>query len=313
MSEHPLISVVSPVYRAEAIVPALVEKIRSALTPLTENFEVVLVEDGSPDASWEKICEEADKEDRVKAIRLSRNFGQHAAIAAGLSEAEGEFIAVIDCDLQENPAYIPKMFEETAHGFEIVYSKRKSRSHEKSRDLAARIFHRVLAYLTDDEDSGKDASTLTLLSRSVVDSYLSLPDIDAHFLHRLKWLGFRSTSIEIEHQDRHSGESSYTWTKLFVHALDGIISRSNKLLYFSAFLGFLFCTMAACSTIFLIFLYFLRGFREGWASIAVLIIGSTGLILASLGVIGLYLGKTYEQAKNRPKFIVAERHNRNKN
>lgn len=305
----PFISVVSPIYRAEQIVPELVRQLVEALSSFTPNFELVLVEDGSPDNSWHALVAEAEKDARVKAVKLSRNFGQHAAITAGITEAKGDFVVVIDCDLQQDPKDIPRLYAEAAKGYDIVYSRRMNRSSTAARTLGARLFHKVFAYLTDQIETNVDESSLTILSRKVVNAFLSVPDRNRHFLLVLKWLGFRSSFIEIVHHDRHSGSSSYDWPRLIRHAVDGIVSSSTTLLSLSVLAGFAFCALAIFLSVLLVFLYLVHGFKEGWASIAVLILISTGMILGSLGIVGLYLGKTFEQAKGRPLFVVAERLN----
>jgi len=303
----PYISVVSPVYRAEQIVPELVLKLKAALSTVTENFELVLVEDCGPDNSWQKLLEQAAIDERVRVFKLSRNFGQHAAITAGLSESRGDFVAVIDCDLQQAPSDIPRLIAEAEKGYDVVFTRRTNRSSTAGRTFGARLFHIVFAFLTDQVRTNYDESTLTLLSRKVVNAFLTIPDKNRHFLIMLKWLGFRSSHIEIEHHDRHSGESSYNWPKLIRHAVDGIVSSSTTLLSLSIIAGFAFCGLAVLLSALLIALYFLHGLKEGWASLAVLILLSTGMILSSLGIVGLYLGKTFEQAKGRPLFIISER------
>ena len=302
----PLITVVSPVYRSEEIVSTLVQRIKAVLGKLTDNFEIVLVDDRSPDNCWERISKESEQDSRVRGIRLSRNFGQHIAIYAGLEASRGDYVVVMDCDLQEDPEEILRMYSEVQKGHDLVNSRRVNRASTQVRSLLAALFHKMLFFLTDQIESNYQEGTLTLLSRKVVNAYLSAPDANGHFLLILKWLGFSAGHIEIEHRERFSGKSSYTWKKLLTHGVNGVVAHSTKLLTISVIFGFTFVALSLLSAAILIVLALTSGFKEGWASVVVLILFCTGTILSSLGVVGLYVGKIFEQSKGRPMFVVAE-------
>jgi len=305
------ISVVSPVYLGEPCVSELVCQIRQEVEKITRNYEVILVEDGSPDGSWGRIEESCRQDHRVKGIRLSRNFGQHYALTAGLAASRGKYVIVLDCDLQDDPRYIPYLYEAAQAGAAIVYTRKRKRAHEGTKDLLGRMFHKVLNMLVGTEQlhSQSEVGNYSLLNRRVVDAFLELNDYHRHYLGILRWLGFSSTYVEIEHRQRPFGKSSYSFVKLAREAVNGITSQTDRLLYLSIAVGFFFFALSLIAAAYVVAAYFLHGFREGWASVVVLILTSTGIILMSLGVTGVYIGKTFEQSKNRPLYVVSERVN----
>ncbi len=309
-SQQPcFLSIVTPVFRAAELVDELVRQIAAASSEITEDWEIILVDDRSPDASWESICAAAARDPRVRGVRLSRNFGQHIAISAGLAHARGDYGIVMDCDLQDDPAYIPVLLKEAQRGFDIVYTRKVSREHPPAKNLFARGFHRFFNWLSSGDPSDEQIGAYSLLSRRVIDAFIAFEDRHRHYLALLRWLGFSSTVISIEHRPRPSGKSSYSFAKLVNHAVDGIVSHSTRLLSLTVIVGLSFCAAAFCAVGYIVWFYFVHGFREGWASIATLILGSTGIILCSLGVLGLYVGRMFEQVKGRPLYVVADSRN----
>lgn len=301
---QPLLSIVSPVYRAEEAVPELVRRIRREVAPLTEQFEIVLVDDGSPDRSWERIQECCRDEPRVVGIKLSRNFGQHAAITAGLAHARGEWMVVMDCDLQDNPRYIPQLYREGLRGYDIVYTVKERREHARLKNWSAGLFVRISNWLSSGDRADPRIGAYSLVSRRVVDAFLKLPDAHRHYLVLLRWLGFPSTAIPIRHEPRLVGRSSYSFRVLIRHSIDGIVSHSDKLLYLSVAIGFAFLSLSLLGAFGLALAYFVLGFREGWTSTIVLILLTTSIILLSIGTAGIYIGKIFEQVKQRPLYLV---------
>jgi glycosyltransferase involved in cell wall biosynthesis len=306
----PALSIVSPVYRSEKIIDELVTRIVATVERLELPFEIVLVDDRSPDASWERIAKRCHQDPRVKGVRLSRNFGQHAAITAGLRHTQGDWVVVMDCDLQDNPAYIPQLLAQArSTGAQIVYTAKSQRQHSSVKNLQTRLFNGVFNWLVDDRQnlfSDSSIGSFSLISRRVVDAFLSVGDVKRHYLLTLRWLGFSSTTLPIEHEARFEGRSSYSFSRLIRHAVEGITAHSTRLLTLAISLGFL-CFLAAFSSIaYLVVMYFLHGYKEGWASTFVLILFSTGLILVTMGIVGLYIGNIFEQVKGRPLFVVEE-------
>lgn len=313
MSHRPYLTIVSPVYKAEKIVDELVARIREEAIKITNDFEIILVEDCGPDNSWSKIEENCKKFSEVKGIKLSRNFGQHFAITCGLDNADGDFVIVMDCDLQDNPKYFSKFIEEAKNGCEIVFSFKEKRKHNFIKDVFAKLFSVVFNYLIENKNHKSSAmvGAYSLLSRKAVLAFREYGDYQRHYLMVLRWLGFKHTYILIEHNKRFEGTSSYSFSRLLSHALNGITSQSDKLLRLNATLGLGLSFLSFLGAITIVIFYFIYGFLSGWASLIITILFSTGVILTSIGIIGIYIGKSFEQAKNRPRYIVDERINFN--
>lgn len=304
-----LVSIISPVYKSEESLVELVDAIKSQFTSgYKHSYEVILVNDGSPDNSWNIIQEICQKNKNVRGVNLSRNFGQHMAITAGVEKAKGDFLIVIDCDLQYDPAYIPILIEELEKGNDIVFTYIKKREHNFFKNISANLFNKVFNYLVENKDynSDKSVGTFSAINRKVANAYLNFNDYQRHYLMVLRWLGFNRTYIEIVHKSRKYGKSSYNFKKLLDHAIAGITSQSNKLLLLNVLIGFIISFLSFIALFVIIILYFLIGFQSGWASLAALLLFSTGIILVSIGTVGIYVGKTFDQAKNRPKYIIDE-------
>jgi glycosyltransferase involved in cell wall biosynthesis len=304
--EPPLISIVSPVFQASQIVSELVRRLSVGVQNITDRYEIVLVDDGSSDGVWDEIVRIGAQDQHVKGIKLSRNFGQHRAITAGLEYARGDYVVVIDCDLQDDPNDIKKLYDKALEGFDIVYTRRATRKFSVSKNIFATLFSCIFNWLTGDSaiKTSLNVGTFSLISRRVVEPYLQVDDKHRHYLFILRWLGFNSAYVDVQHHPRLQGKSSYTVAKLLRHAIDGIVSQSDRLLHLSVLLGFTFCIGAFIGIILLVLLFLLHGFKEGWTSVMVVVLFSTGLILLSLGIIGIYIGKIFDEVRTRPLFIV---------
>jgi glycosyltransferase involved in cell wall biosynthesis len=311
--KKPLLSIVSPVYQAEKIVDELVKRIAEEVTKITTNFEIILVEDGSPDNSWEKIAENCAKYPFVKGIKLSRNFGQHYAITAALHHAQGEYVVLMDCDLQDNPKYIADLYAKAQEGYDIVYTKKEQRKHSFFKNVTAKIFFTVFNYLSDNQKADDKTGAYSLLSRKVVDAFCLIQDYHRHYLNIIRFLGFSSTYIQIIHEERYEGRSSYNLSKLINHALNGITSQSDKLLRLSITVGFSFFIFAILWAFYLLIGFFIHGALAGYTSLMVALLLSTGIILMSIGVLGIYIGKIFEQVKSRPLYLVDKKINYSSN
>jgi dolichol-phosphate mannosyltransferase len=276
------------------------------VTPVTEDFEIVLVDDGSPDRSWRQIVECCNEDSRVIGLKLSRNFGQHSAITAALAHTRGDWIVVMDCDLQDNPRYIPQLYETALRGFDIVYTVKEERKHGFVKNLLAHMFFRCANWLSSGDKADSRIGTYSLLSRRAVDSFLQLQDVHRHYLMLVRWLGFPSTRIRIRHEPRFAGRTSYSLPALVRHAVNGMVSHSDRLLYVSVGIGFAFLTLSLLGAAYLVSAFFLTGFREGWTSTIVTILLCTSMILLSIGTTGIYIGKIFEQVKRRPLYLVEE-------
>ena len=301
-----MLSIVSPVYQAENTINELVRRIDHAAANITNKYEIILVEDRSFDDSWLRIVEVASGNTRVRGARLSRNFGQHAAITAALSLSRGEHVVVIDCDLQHNPGDIQILYKTAMDGNDIVLSRNSKRQHAPSRNIGAAFFCWITTLFSGEKQLDTNISGFSILSRKVVNAFLSFNESHRHFLHIVSWMGFSVGYVDIPHHERFQGRSSYTIRALIRHALHGIIGQSTRLLHLSIVMGFIYFLLAMIGVIYVVTRYFFWGLKEGWASGIVLLLASTGSILLSIGIIGLYIGSIFEQVRGRPLFLIDE-------
>ena len=297
------ISVVSPVYGSATLVPQLVSRLESVLADLG-TFEIVLVEDGSPDESWEKVVQACRKSPRVVGIKLSRNFGQHHAIAAGLAHARGERVVVMDCDLQDPPEEIPRLLGTAQEGYDVVLARRLQRRDSWLNRVTSKGFYRFLTWLTGAPQDPAIAN-FGVYHRKVVDAINSLPEQMRFFPTMVRWVGFRTTTVDIQHAARSEGRSAYNLRKRLSLAADICLAYSDKPLRLVIFTGFAVSSIGFGFAIFMI-LRALRGEIEvlGYASLIVSVWILSGLLIQIMGVVGLYVGKTFEGVKNRPTFLV---------
>ena len=301
-NDRPSISVVVPVYGCVRCLVELCDRLEAALVAITPKFEVILVDDRSPDEAWEVIEYLANERPYVSGLRLSRNFGQHLAITAGLQEAAGDLVVVMDCDLQDPPERIADLVMKWREGYELILARRVERSHSAFRLVAARIYFGLLSILTEEPVDGA-YGTFSLLTRKVVEAYLRFKEQDRHFLFILRWLGFKVGTVDYVHAERLTGKTSYSFNRLVRHALDGIFFQTTVFLRWIVAAGLLFGGGGLLFSIYLVYQFVAMSIQPGWTSLAVLILLSTGMVLLSVGVTGLYIGKVFQQSKNRPLFI----------
>jgi glycosyltransferase involved in cell wall biosynthesis len=296
----PELSVVIPVFGCSRQLDELYERLRAAIDPLTADFELVFVDDASRDGAWPRLVTLAETDPRVRVFGLSRNFGQDAAITAGLAKARGRWVVVMDCDLQEPPEAIPELYARAQEGFEVVRTERSARGHSRVRRLASGVYRRVLL----EDTAHPEYSNMSLLSRRAVDAFNLMQDRDREYHLMLDWLGFDSAVVPIAFAQR-DGDSSYTLRKLVHVALDGMFFRTTVLLRLVVFLGFLVAAVGGALALYNIAYYFAAGQPTGYTSLIVLVVLFSGLIIVSVGVVGLYVGRIFEQVKSRPLFVVA--------
>jgi dolichol-phosphate mannosyltransferase len=296
------LSIVVPVYGCADCLVALHDRLTASVSEVTDRYELVFIDDRSRDDGWGVLQRLARADAHVRAFRLSRNFGQDAAITAGLAQARGAWAVVMDCDLQEAPEDIPRLWAKAREGYDVVRTTRRGWRHSPVRRWTSRLYRK----LTLETDVRPDYSNLSLLSRRVIDAFLRLHDRDREYMIALDWLGFDSTSVEIEHHPRHAGESGYTFARLARVALDGVFFRSTVLLRVVVLVGFLVALAGIVLALFEVVDYFAEVHRTvpGYTSLAVLLLLLAGFIIVSVGVVGLYVGRIFEQVKNRPLFLV---------
>lgn len=301
----PELSVVVPVYGCAGCLQALHQRLCASLGDQFD-WELVFVDDRSPDDAWDHLEELVRLDGRVRAVRLSRNFGQHAAITAGLAETRGRWVVVMDCDLQDPPEEIPRLLAKAREGYDVVLTQRDQRRQSWHRRVGARAYFRARnALLGQTMDS--EYSTLSVISRDVVEAFLSLGDRDRQYMLILHWLGFRRTVVPLSHADRHEGQSAYTLGKLLQVALDGMFFQTTRLLRWIVYVGFAVALAGVVLAAVFIALYFTSSALPGFTSLAVLILLVGGFIIVSTGISGLYVGKIFEQVKGRPLYVVDRR------
>src|SRR5260221_3528369 len=302
------LSVIVPVYGCADCLEALHRRLSPVLQACAASYEIVLVDDCAPDGAWNVIRKLAEQDPRIRGIRLSRNFGQHAAITAGLAECRGEHAVVMDCDVQDPPEAIPKLFEHARAGHDIVLARRKRKKQSYFRQLAAALYFRALGAVSAHRFDG-EYGAFSIISRPVIDAYLRFRDRDRHYLFILHWLGFGATAIEYDHAPRHSGQSSYSLRTLVGHAFQGLVFQTTTLLRWIVYFGVIVSAAGARLAAYLVFVYFAGTPPPGWTSLAVLILLIGGLGIMSTGVTGLYIGRIFEQGKDRPLYVIDKRVN----
>lgn len=306
MNSEPHISIISPVYKAEKIVEQLVFEIQKSMNLLQKTYEIILVDDRSPDGSWLEMKKLAAKFPEVKSIRLSRNFGQHPAIMAGLSEAKGEWIVVMDCDLQDQPKEIIKLYGKAQQGFEAVLARRTNRVDGFFKKLSSTIFSKTYTYFTDIKYDNEVAN-FGIYHKKVIQSVLKISDTIKFFPLFVNLVGFNSTSISVEHAERFSGTTSYSFSKLMSLAFNTIISFSNKPLKLFVKFGLLISMLSFIIGIYYMYEAFTNQISVlGYSSIIVSIWFLSGIIITTIGVTGIYIGKIFDQTKSRPVYIIDE-------
>ena len=300
----PLISVVVPVYKAENCLDELYRRLAQALEPISPNFEIVLVEDCGGDRSWEVIERLAGQDARVRGIQFSRNFGQHYGITAGLDHCSGDWVVVMDCDLQDRPEEIPRLYAKAQEGFDVVLARRGTRRDPLFKRAASWLFYKMFSYLAD-IDYDAQTGNFRILSRKVAKNLCAMREQLRFFGGMVQWMGFPTASIEVEHAERHEGKSTYTFGKLWKLAAETIIAYSDKPLRMAVRFGFLMALLAFCYGLYILALStFYEAPIMGWSSLIVSLYFIGGIIISILGIIGIYLGKTFDESKKRPLYIV---------
>ena len=308
MENKPHISVVSPVYKAEKIVSELVRQLHENLSKITENYEIILINDASPDNSWEAIVGECSKDKRVKGLNLSRNFGQHYAITAGLAYARGDWVVVMDCDFQDRPDDIPNLYNKAQEGYDIVFARRTERQDKFFKRLFSKVFNAVLSYFSGIKQN--NVANFGIYNSKVISEYNKMKEYARSFGTLIRYLGFNIVEINVKHNKRLEGKTSYTLTKSLHLAIDCVLSTSNKPLKFTVKMGFLISVLSFVLALYNIVAK-LTGIIQvsGYTTTVFSIWFVGGLILFVLGVLGLYIGCIFDQVKQRQLFIVTNKIN----
>ncbi len=302
-----MISIVVPCFNEQESLPLFYEEAKKVLTRLGEPYEMVFVNDGSRDGTLGVLRDLSAKDDTVKYLSFSRNFGKESAIYAGISHAKGDYVALMDADLQHPPAMLEKMYLAIKdEGYDIAAARRVDRKGEPPiRSFFARLFYRLINKISNAQFVD-GASDFRMLSRNAVDALLNMKEYNRFSKGIFGWIGFRTKWIPYENVERVAGESTWSFWKLFLYSLEGIIAFSTAPLAIALILGVLFGLAAFIWLIGIIITSIVNGFVS-WPSVyacIMLFIGAS--VQLSLGIIGQYLSKTYLEAKHRPHYIVAE-------
>ena len=291
------------------MVSELVQRNIASLETITSDFEIILVNDASPDNSWLEIEKECQKDKRVKGINLSRNFGQHYAITAGLNYAKGEWVVVMDCDLQDRPEEIPNLYKKALECYDIVYARRVQRQDKLMKRIPSLAFNAIFDWLSG-TNKDKTVANFGIYHSKVIAEYNKIPEYARSFGSLVRYLGFRTTAIDVQHAQRAEGKSSYTWSKMFKLAFDVIISNSNKPLRMAVSLGFTMSALSFLLAVYNVFAHMIDIIKlPGYTTTIFSIWFVGGLLLFVLGIIGLYIGKIFDQVKGRPYYIIQEKIN----
>jgi glycosyltransferase involved in cell wall biosynthesis len=307
-AQPPIISVVVPILNEADNLPELRDRLTTALDLTERPWEIIFVDDGSRDGSSQIIRRFNDEDGRCKAVSLSRNFGQQPAVTAGINFASGRCVILIDADLQDPPELIPKLVERWDEGFQVVLAERASRADHGARGLGFRLFYPLLHKMSD-LPAGPDSGIFGLMDRAVVTQFNKLPERNRFIPGLRNWLGFRQTSVLYDRKQRSAGSPKQSFANLMKYAMDAMFSFSYKPLRWVTYAGF-----AISAVTFLLALYYLieflyrhgRTYGSGFTTIIMCVLFLGGVQLISLGILGEYIARIYEEIKQRPLYVVGE-------
>ena len=288
------------------MVHELVSRVKENVSKITEDYDIILVNDASPDNSWEMILKECKADCRVKGINLSRNYGQHRAITAGLNYANGDWVVVMDCDLQDRPEEIPRFYNKAMEGYDKVFGEREERKDGFFKKLSSTVFYAVYQFFSGIKTNKKIAN-YGIYKREVIDAICKMPERDRGLGGLLYYVGFKSTSIPIEHGERFEGKSSYTLSKLLKLAFGSILSNTNKPLRLMVGWGAILSCISILIALYNVFAYFSGGIRvPGFTTTVFSIWFVGGMLMMQIGIVGIYIGKVFDQVKGRPLYVVMD-------
>ncbi len=303
----PELSVVIPVYNEQPVIDTLIARVVTACEGVFGNrFELILVNDGSKDGSWQAICGHADRDPRIVGINLSRNHGHQLALTAGLNHVRGGFVFVLDADLQDPPELLGAMYAKVQEGYDVVYGQRTQRHGETAfKRGTASLFYRLLRWMID-TDIPRDTGDFRLMTRRVVDQLNAMPERYRFVRGMVSFVGFRQCAFPYARDARFAGETNYPLRKMIALAVDAVTSFSTVPLRFASHLGMMFGVGGMVALVWIGWVWLQGGTVQGWTSLAALILIMGSVQLMVIGVFGEYLGRMYMESKQRPLFIIAD-------
>lgn len=299
------VSLVLPAYNEEAMLEKTAVTLKKVLSNAKISYQLIFVDDGSKDSTWKKIEMVAQQDECVKGVHFSRNFGKEAAVFAGLAHADGDCVVVMDCDLQHPPETVVEMYQLWMQGYEVIEGVKRSRGQESSLHRAsAGFFYKIMSKATGIDMSR--ASDFKLLDRKVVEAILAMPERNAFFRAMSSWVGFKSTVVEFDVQEREAGESKWSTKSLIRYAITNIVGYSTAPMQFVTGAGIVVFLIAVVLGIQTMIRYFTGHAVEGFTTVILLILLLGSVIMISLGIIGYYIAKIYDEVKRRPRYIVSK-------
>jgi dolichol-phosphate mannosyltransferase len=308
------LSIIIPIYNEEENIFLLYDRLNTIIQNLGVSFELIFVNDGSKDQSISLIKQLAEKDDRVKFVNFSRNFGHQVAVSAGLDLCSGQAIVIIDADLQDPPELIADLYRKLKEGYQVVYAKRKQREGETFlKKITAKTFYRILKKITSVEIP-VDTGDFRIMDRKVVDVLNGMPEKNKFLRGQIAWIGFNQTFVEYDRSERNAGQTGYTYRKMFRFAMDGITSFSNFPLKVASVLGFAVSGVSFIIMMYTLYVRFINGhYVEGWTSLMISVLFMGGVQLICIGMIGEYLSRMSDNIRGRPLYIVSETNIRKEN
>jgi len=304
-----MISVVIPVYNEGLPLKVLCNRIIEAIGVIHNHYEIVLVDDRSMDNSWEVMCELASENKSIKIARLCRNFGQHSALTAGISLAKGDYIVLMDCDGQDDPAYIPLVYDAVVESnVQIVYAKRKNKKTAFYKNIGSKLINKIIKSLSGNKFDA-EIGTYRIMKKIVAEAYLSMPEKNRYIGGMFFWLDFQSGTVDVEHNSRNAGKSNYNIRKLMKLARLGILSSSTKLLSIGTYIGITSSILSIAASVYYLSLKLFFNVPLGFTSIIVSIFFVGSIIMLLLGIIGEYMREIFEEVKGRPNHIIENKIN----
>ena len=300
------LSVVVPVLNEESLIEELISRVTTNCEKITNDFEIIIVDDGSTDETWMKLAEIAKFNKHSKGLRFSRNFGHHYAITAGLHNAKGDWVVVMDGDLQDRPEVIPDLYKKAHEGYEIVFVSRRNRPEGFIYKSLQKSFYWWLRILSGIKFDSNQAN-FSIISKKVVEAFRVFPENARFYGSTIMWLGFKRANIFADHGSRLSGKPSYTFRKRLRLASDIILSFSERPLKVAIGIGLVFSSFSIFSAMWIFYGSLKWGYSvTGWTSLIFSIFFFSGVILIVLGIIGVYLGRVFAEVKKRPLYIISE-------
>jgi glycosyltransferase involved in cell wall biosynthesis len=301
--DDPVLSVVIPVYGCQPCLRDLHKRLSATAGEMGISYEIVLVDDRSEDGAWAEIERLAAVDGSVRGVLLSRNFGQHAATTAGLQYARGDWVVVMDCDLQDPPEVVPRLYEKALEGYDVVFARRPYKPASPTRRALSRLYFWAIGFFGEHPIKGQYGS-YSIISRKVVDAFLVFRDQDRHYMMILAWMGFATGAVDYTPVRRPHGRSSYSLPHLLRVALDGVFFQTTVLLRWIVYLGFCLAAVGGLLAVYILIARITGSAYPGWTTIVTAILSLGGFIILSNGITGLYIGKVFDQTRARPVFVV---------